>query len=80
MNRPPIYLQFETVPEGELMLRKYRELYSDMVGNIYPNVVAEYIIAIKDKIEELKKTERPRGVSVAHILEKHFMCQPDWQD
>ncbi len=75
MKETPYYLTFLTVKEGEIQLRKHISLYSTLVGNLYPPIVANEIVEIQCKLEELRKEEQPRGVSVSHLLEQHYQSE-----
>lgn len=73
MDKTPQHLAFLTVKEGEIQLERLRELYQSMVSKLYKGIVADQIVDVAIKLEELRKKEKPRGVSVSRILEHHYV-------
>lgn len=72
MEKIPQHLAFLTVKEGEIQLEQLRKLYQEMVGTLYKGIVADQLVDVAIRLEELRKKEQPRGMSVAHILESHY--------
>ena len=72
MEKTPQHLAFLTVKEGEVQLEGLKELFHQMVGTLYKGIVADQIIEVGMRLEELRRKEKPRGVSVSRILEHHY--------
>lgn len=75
MEKTPQHLTFLTVKEGEIQLNRLRSLHSTMVGTLYPGIVTQQIMEVHCKLDEMKKKEQPRGISVARVLEQHYTEQ-----
>lgn len=47
-------LKFNTVEEGFAKIKELRELQSKMVGSLYPSVIEDEIIAVQERIHDIK--------------------------
>lgn len=47
-------LKFNTVEEGFAKIKELRELQSKMVGSLYPSVIEDVIIAVQERIHDIK--------------------------
>lgn len=47
-------LKFNTVEEGFAKIKELRELQSKMVGSLYPSVIEDVIIAVQERINDIK--------------------------
>lgn len=47
-------LKFNTVEEGFAKIKELRELQSKMVGSFYPSVIEDEIIAVQERIHDIK--------------------------
>lgn len=72
MEKLPQHLAFLTVKEGEVQLQRLKELYLSLSGRLYRGIVADQLIQLHDRLDELRKQEKQRGVSVSHILDAHY--------